>query len=62
MLPDENDGKGSSIYHDTTTIRYEGGDLPKPETNKNFIRLYNHMLCPFCERARLALLSKGIVF
>ena len=39
-----------------------GGDqFPhKLEVNKNMLRLYNHPLCPFAERARLAFLAKDI--
>lgn len=35
---------------------------PKPETNKNHFRIYDNLMCPFAERARLALLSKDIEF
>ena len=36
----------------TDMILYPGGDQPKPETNKNFVRLYDHNGCPFSSRAR----------
>lgn len=32
----------------------------KLEVNKNMLRLYNHPLCPYAERARLAFLAKDI--
>ena len=35
---------------------------PKPETNKNFLRLYGHHLCPFVEKARLALAARGVPY
>ena len=51
-----------SETQDLTTLKYYEGDLPKPETNKNYFRLYNSNLCPFAERARLALAAKKIPF
>ena len=47
--------------HTLDTLFY-GGDEPKPETNKNHLRLYGHNLCPFVARARYALALKGIQF
>ena len=35
---------------------------PKPDTNKNYIRLYGHPLCPFVERVALLLAAKNIEF
>lgn len=35
-------------------------DTPKPELNKNYMRLYGHHLCPFVEKARMALAVKGV--
>lgn len=32
----------------------------RPPLNKNHIRLYGHHLCPFVEKARLALCAKGV--
>lgn len=32
------------------------------EVNKNYVRLYSHPLCPYAERARLALFAKQIEF
>lgn len=34
----------------------------KPETNKNYLRLYGHHLCPFVEKARLALGSRAVQY
>jgi glutathione S-transferase len=39
---------------------YAAGDLPKPETNKNHLRLYNHNGCPFSARARYSLALKNV--
>lgn len=45
--------------HDTLIVG--GAQHPhKLETNKNILRLYNHPLCPFAEKARLAFLAKNI--
>ena len=43
-------------------IIYLAGDQPKPSTNANHIRLYNHNLCPFSARARYTFSAKGIQF
>lgn len=51
-----------SETQDLTPLRYYEGDIPKPETNKNYLRFYGHNLCPFVERARLALVGKKIVY
>ena len=48
--------------HTLEQFFYAGGDEPKPETNKNYLRLYGHNLCPFVARARYALALKGIPF
>lgn len=52
----------SNIPEHLRTIYYSGGDLPKPETNPQHIRLYGHNLCPFAERAELSLRAKQIDF
>lgn len=45
------------------TILYRSSkDKPKPETNKNYPRVYGHNSCPYAERARLALSLKGVEF
>ena len=45
------------------TLIWPGGNSQeKPETNKSFLRLYSHNMCPFAERARLALAAKQIPF
>ena len=41
---------------------YAAGDLPKPATNANHIRIYNHNLCPFSARTRYAFSAKQIPF
>ena len=41
---------------------YHAGDLPKPETNKNHLRVYGHTLCPFVGIARYALALKKVEF
>ena len=46
----------------TERIFYSGGQIPKPETNTNYIRLYGHNLCPFASRARYALALAKIPF
>ena len=43
-------------------MRYYSNSSPKPETNKLYSRLYEHNLCPFCEKARMALTAKNIQF
>ena len=43
-------------------IFYTSGDLPKPELNKQHLRLYEYLLCPFASRARYALALKRIPF
>ena len=44
------------------TFAYASGDLPKPETNKENLRLYGHPLWPFVQRAAFPLLAKDIKF
>jgi len=34
----------------------------RPKHNKNFLRLYGHHLCPYVEKARLALLAKNLAY
>mmetsp|Transcript_13747 Transcript_13747/g.23439 ORF Transcript_13747/g.23439 Transcript_13747/m.23439 type:complete len:101 (+) Transcript_13747:42-344(+) len=41
---------------------YNAGDLPKPEVNSEHLRVYGHQLCPFVQRAYLALSCKDIEF
>ena len=47
---------------DQTTLYLTADIQEKPVTNKNFLRLYGHHLCPFVEKARLALAAKGIQY
>ena len=47
-----------SVLHSTTTLLYPADKMPKPETNKNYLRLYDHALCPFSTRARYAFTAK----
>jgi len=48
--------------HTLKTFIYTAGDLPKPETNKNHLRIYGHNLCPFVARARYAFAAKKVEF
>ena len=43
-------------------IFYSAKDGPKPPTNKNYLRLYGHNLCPFDERCRIVMDLKGIEY
>lgn len=47
-----------------TLTRIVAGTLeePKPATNKNHIRVYNHNQCPFAARGRYALSAKAVEF
>ena len=47
-----------------TLTRIVAGTLeePKPATNKNHIRVYNHNLCPFAARGRYAMSAKAVEF
>ena len=44
---------------DLSTLYLTADITEKPETNKNHLRLYGHHLCPFVEKARLALAARG---
>ena len=37
-------------------------DEPKPVTNKNHLRVYNHPLCPYAARGRYTLSAKAVEF
>jgi hypothetical protein len=37
-------------------------DNPKPAVNPKFPRLYGHNLCPFVEKARLALAARNVEY
>ncbi|TNV76667.1 hypothetical protein FGO68_gene10363 [Halteria grandinella] len=50
------------IYQTLKTFSIRTADTPKPPTNKNYPRLYTHILCPFAERARIALAAKGVQY
>jgi glutaredoxin 2 len=52
----------ASKLHTLDMFFCPAGDAPKPETNKNYLRLYGHNLCPFVARARYALALKNIPF
>jgi hypothetical protein len=41
-------------------IEVTSEDTPKPETNPKYPRLYGHLLCPFVEKARIALAAKNV--
>ena len=45
---------------DLQEIFVVNGEQPKPETNQNYPRLYGHHLCPFVEKARIALAARGV--
>ena len=47
---------------DLTELQYYSGDEPKPATNPNYVRLYGHHLCPFVEKARLALAARNVQY
>ena len=51
-----------SNTQDLTTLYITSSDQEKPATNKNYVRLYGHHLCPFVEKARLALSAKAIPY
>jgi glutathione S-transferase len=34
----------------------------KPPLNKNYIRLYAHHNCPYCEKVRIVLAAKNIKY
>jgi hypothetical protein len=44
------------------TILYPSGQVPKPETNKKYVRLYGHNCCAYSERARIAFRAKEVDF
>ena len=35
---------------------------PRPARNLTYLRLYHHHNCPFCEKVRLALAAKNIIY
>jgi len=43
-------------------FKYSSYKHPKPETNKKYLRVYGNRLCPFVQRAVLALTAKEIEF
>ena len=47
---------------DLSTLYLTADITDKPETNKNHLRLYGHHLCPFVEKARLALAARGVQY
>ena len=48
--------------HTLERFMWPGGTEPKPQLNKNHIRMYGHHLCPFVSRARWALSCKDVPF
>jgi glutathione S-transferase len=50
------------MLHSKDEIITTPGNQVKPEVNQNFLRLYDHNLCPFASRARYALALAGIEF
>jgi hypothetical protein len=47
---------------DLTPLFITEADQAKPDTNKNYVRLYGHHLCPFVEKARMALAARAIPY
>ena len=47
---------------DLTTLYVPDQSTPRPALNKNYPRLYGHVLCPFVEKARIALAAKGVIY
>ena len=41
---------------------WPGGKEPRPPTNRSFLRMYGHNLCPFVERARWTFSCKEVPF
>ena len=54
--------KAQSKFDTLDSFLWPGGQVEKPPTNKNYLRLYSHNLCPFAAKARNALAAKGIEF
>lgn len=44
------------------TFQYLSGDAPKPEVNKEHLRIYGHPLCPFNQRTTLTFDAKELPF
>ena len=44
------------------TLEVPTADAPQPSTNKNFVRLYGHHLCPFVEKTRLTLSAHNVQY
>ena len=42
------------------TLYYPSGNAAKLPLNPEHFRMYTHMLCPYAERATLAVLAKAI--
>jgi len=38
------------------------GTFDMPISNKNYLRLYGHILCPFVEKVRLVLAAKKLPY
>src|SRR4051812_45713256 len=43
-------------------IEVTSADQPKPATNPEFPRMYEHNLCPFVEKARLAFAAHNVKY
>jgi len=48
------------VEQGTETIFVTEESQAKPETNKNFPRLYGHTLCPYVEKLRMALAARNV--
>lgn len=47
---------------DLKTLYVLDQNTPRPPVNPNYIRLYEHYCCPFCEKVRLTLAAKGVKY
>ena len=47
---------------DLTPLFVTEADQEKPATNNNYVRLYGHHLCPFVEKARMALAARAVPY
>lgn len=44
------------------TMVHYGGEHPPPERNSQHLRMYVHSLCPFAERAQMAMTLSGVQY
>ena len=48
--------------HTLQTFAYPGGNVPRPASNKNHLRVYAHPLCPFSARAIYTMSARNMTF